>query len=91
VFLILSIFAVSLGWAYRARYLARLSPFAVILMPLVPLVLSVLSLLYVYAHRVIIGFTVLAFGLTAALIVLAVLEVILLAVALVMLAGQSTT
>jgi hypothetical protein len=40
---------------------------------------------------VIIGFTVIAFGLTAALIVLAVLEVILLAVALVMLAGQSTT
>ena len=91
VFLVLSIFAVSLGWAYRARYLARLSPFAVILMPLVPLVLSVLSLLYVYAHRVIIGFTVLAFGLTAALIVLAVLEVVLLAVALIMLAGQSTT
>jgi tetratricopeptide (TPR) repeat protein len=91
VFLVLSIFSISLGWAYRARYLARLSLFAVILMPLVPLVLSVLSLLYVHAHRVIIGFTVIAFGLTAALIVLAVLEVILLAVALIMLAGQSTT
>jgi hypothetical protein len=91
VFLILSIFAVSLGWAYRARYLARLSPFAVVLMPLVPLVLSVLSLLYVHAHRVIIGFSVIAFGLTPALIVLAVLELILLAVSLVMLAGQSAT
>jgi hypothetical protein len=91
VFLVLSIFAVSLGWAHRARYLARLSPFSVILMPLVPLVLSVLSLLYVHAHRIIIAFTVIAFGLTAALIVLAVLEVILLAVAFIMLAGQSTT
>lgn len=90
VFLILSIFALSLGWAYRARYLGRLSLFAVILMPLVPLVLSVLSLLYVHAHRVIIGFTVLAFGFTAALVVLAALQVVLLAVALVMLAGQST-
>ena len=91
VFLILSIFAMSLGWAYRARYLTRLSGVAVLLMPLVPLVLSVLSLLYVHAHRIIIGFAVIAFGLTPALIVLAVLEVILLAVALVMLAGQSTT
>jgi tetratricopeptide (TPR) repeat protein len=90
VFLILSIFALSLGWAFRARYFGRLSIFAVILMPLVPLVLSVLSLLYVHAHRVIIGFTVLAFGFSAALAVLAALQVILLAVALIMLAGQST-
>ncbi len=90
VFLILSIFALSLGWAFRARYFGRLSIFAVILMPLVPLVLSVLSLLYVHAHRVIIGFTVLAFGFSAALAVLAALQVILLAIALIMLAGQST-
>jgi hypothetical protein len=90
VFLILSIFSLSLGWAFRARYFGRLSLLAVILMPLVPLVLSVLSLLYVHAHRVIIGFTVLAFGFTAALAVLAALQVVLLVVALIMLAGQST-
>ncbi|MGD0724920.1 MAG: hypothetical protein ABSB63_05095 [Spirochaetia bacterium] len=90
VFLILSIFALSLGWAFRARYFGRLSLFAVILIPLVPLVLSVLSLLYVHAHRVIIGFTVLAFGFTAALVVLVALQVVLLVVALIMLAGQST-
>ena len=90
VFLILSIFALSLGWAFRARYFGKVSLFALILMPLVPLVLSVLSLLYVHAHRVIIGFTVLAFGFTAALAVLAALQVILLVVALIMLAGQST-
>jgi hypothetical protein len=90
VFLILSIFSLSLGWAFRARYFGRLSLTAVILMPLVPLVLSVLSLLYVHAHRVIIGFTVLAFGFTAALVVLAALQVVLLVVALIMLAGQST-
>jgi tetratricopeptide (TPR) repeat protein len=90
VFLILSIFALSLGWAFRARYFGRLSLFAVILIPLVPLVLSVLSLLYVHAHRVIIGFTVLAFGFTAALAVLVALQVVLFVVALIMLAGQST-
>jgi len=90
VFLILSIFSLSLGWAFRARYFGRLSFIAIIMMPLVPLVLSVLSLLYVHAHRVIIGFTVLAFGFTAALAVLAALQVVLLVVALIMLAGQST-
>lgn len=90
VFLILSIFSLSLGWAFRARYFGRLSLIAVIMMPLVPLVLSVLSLLYVHAHRVIIGFTVLAFGFAAALAVLAALQVVLLVVALIMLAGQST-
>lgn len=90
VFLILSIFSLSLGWAFRARYFGRMSLIAIIMMPLVPLVLSVLSLLYVHAHRVIIGFTVLAFGFTAALAVLAALQVVLLVVALIMLAGQST-
>ena len=90
VFLIISLFALALGWAFRARFLGRLSAFAVILIPLVPIVLAVLTLLYVHAHRVIIGFTVLAFGLTAALVVLAGLQMALLAVALVMLAGQST-
>ena len=90
VFLILSIFSLSLGWAFRARYFGRLSFIAIVMMPLVPLVLSVLSLLYVHAHRVIIGFTVLAFGFTAALAVLAALQVVLLVVALIVLAGQST-
>jgi len=90
VFLILSVFSLSLGWAFRARYFGKLSFVAVIMIPLVPLVLSVLSLLYVHAHRVVIGFAVLAFGFTAALVVLAALQVVLLVVALIMLAGQST-
>jgi hypothetical protein len=90
VFLIISLLALALGWAFRARFAGKLSAFAVILIPLVPLVLAVLTLLYVHAHRVIIGFTVLAFGFSAALVVLAGLQTALLAMALVMLAGQST-
>jgi hypothetical protein len=89
-FLILSIFAVTLGWGFRARYFGRMSPFGIILMQLVPVVLAVLSLLYVHAHRVIFGFAVLAFGFTTALIVLGVLQLILLSVSLVMMAGQTT-
>jgi hypothetical protein len=87
-FLVLSIFSLTLGWAFRART-ARMSPFAVILMPLVPIVLAMLSLLYVHAHRVVFAFAVLAFGFTTALVVLGALELVLLAAALVTMAGQS--
>jgi hypothetical protein len=89
-FLIISLFAVSLGWAFRARYPGRLPAIGVILMPLVPIVLALLSLLYLYGHRIVAGFIVLAFGLRVALIALALLQGLLLALSLVMLAGQST-
>ena len=89
-FLIISLFAVSLGWAFRARYPGRLPFIGVVLLPLVPIVLSLLTLLYLYGHRIVAGFIVLAFGLRVALIALALLQGILLALSLVMLAGQST-
>lgn len=88
-FLILSLLALPFGWAFRARSGGGASGLAVLLVPLVPIVLSVLTLLYVYAHRVVLGFVVLAFGFTAALVVGALLEFLLLAAALVVLAGQS--
>ena len=90
-FLILSLLALAMGWAFRARSGGRLGAFAAVLTPLVPLVFAVLSLLYLYAHRVALGFVVLAFGLTVAVIVGAVLQLVLLAAALVLLAGQSST
>jgi hypothetical protein len=58
-------------------------------MPLLPVVLALMSLLYLHAHRVIIGFTVIGFGLTVAFIALAALQLVLLAFSLVLLAGQS--
>ena len=90
-FLILSLLALSFGWAFRARYIGRLSGFAALLVPLVPIVLSVLTLLYVYAHRVILAFSVVAFGFTTAVVVGAVLEFVLLVAALFVLAGQSSS
>ncbi len=90
-FLIVSLLALPFGWAFRPRSSGGPLGFSVILIPLVPLVLSVLTLLYIYAHRVILGFTVLAYGFTAALVVGAALQFILLAAALVVLAGQSST
>jgi tetratricopeptide (TPR) repeat protein len=91
VFLILSLLALPFGWAFRPRATeGGTSGLAALLVPLVPIVLSVLTLLYVYAHRVILGFVILAFGFTPALIVGAILQFVLLAAALVVLAGQSS-
>jgi hypothetical protein len=89
-FFILSILAVSLGWAFRTRALGKLPASGIILLPLVPAVLALLSLLYLYAHQVVTGFAILSFGFTTALIILGVLQVVLLSVALVLLAGQTS-
>jgi tetratricopeptide (TPR) repeat protein len=89
-FLIVSLFALALGWAFRLRTVGRLPFFTAILTPLVPVVLAVLTMLYLYAHRVVAGLAVVAFGLSPALVVLAVLQAVLLAVSLVVLAGQTT-
>ena len=84
------LFAVSLGWAFRPRGGARVTAGSAVLVPLVPAVLAVLTLLYVHAQRVVAGFAVLAFGLPVALVVLGIVQLAVLAGALVLLAGQST-
>jgi hypothetical protein len=89
-FLIISILATALGWAMRVREGGRLPAAGIVLMPLLPVVLALMSLLYLHAHRVIIGFTVIGFGLTVAFVALAALQLVLLAVSLVLLAGQSS-
>jgi hypothetical protein len=61
----------------------------ILLLPLLPVFLALASLLYLHAHRVVVGFTVIDFGLTAAFIALAALQLILLSLSLVLLAGQS--
>ena len=90
-FLILSILCTAMGWSMRVRGGGRLPAIGVVLMPLLPVVLALMSLLYLHAHRVIIGFTVIGFGLTIAFIALAALQLVLLAFSLVLLAGQSST
>jgi tetratricopeptide (TPR) repeat protein len=88
-FLILSILCTAMGWSLRVRGGERLPAAGIVLMPLLPVVLALMSLLYLHAHRVIVGFAVIGFGLTAAFIALAALQLVLLAVSLVLLAGQS--
>ena len=89
-FLVLAFLSLSFGWAFRARYLGRPPLFAILFIPLVPVAAALASLLYVHAHRIVLGFVVLAFGLTAALIVGAAISLVLLAVALALTAGQAT-
>ena len=58
--------------------------------PLVPAAAALASLLYVHAHRIVLGFAVLAFGLVPALIVGAALALVLLVVSLLLTAGQAS-
>jgi lipid-A-disaccharide synthase-like uncharacterized protein len=88
-FLIISILSTALGWSMRVKDGARIPAIGIVLMPLLPVVLALMSLLYLHAHRVIVGFTVIDFGLTVAFIALAALQLILLSFSLVLLAGQS--
>ncbi len=90
IYLLVSMFAVALGWGFRARARGRLPVVGIILIPLIPVVCGVLTLLYVHAHRIVAGFAVLAFGLPTALVILGALQLLLLAGALVLLAGQTT-
>jgi len=89
-FLILSVLCTALGWSLRMRSAERPPALGVILLPLLPVALAFVSLLYLQAHRVIVGFAVLGFGLATAIVAMAVLQVVLLAVALALLAGQSS-
>jgi tetratricopeptide (TPR) repeat protein len=88
-FLIISILCVALGWAFRTRFPGKLPFGDVVLMPLVPAVMALFALLYLYAHRLIVGFTVLAAGFGTALVVVGALQLVLLAAALILMAGQS--
>jgi tetratricopeptide (TPR) repeat protein len=89
-FLVLSILCTAMGWALRMRSGGRLPAMGILLMPLLPVVLALMSLLYLHAHRVIIGFTVIGFGLSISFIVMGALQLVLLAFSLVLLAGQSS-
>jgi hypothetical protein len=89
-FLILSVLCVALGWAFRTRYPGKLPFGNILLLPLVPVVMALFALLYLYAHRIVIGFVVLASGFGVALAVIGALQVALLAAALVLMAGQSS-
>jgi hypothetical protein len=90
VFLVVSLFAVAFGWSLRGRWAGRAPALAYVAAPAVVAAVGILVKLYLYAHQVLLGFMVLSFDLRAAAIVLGALQLVLVAIALAVLAGQST-
>ena len=91
VFLTLSFFAMAFGWAFRARYLARPPLPLFIFAPLVPVVATLVSLMWVHAHKVLLGFVLLTAGFGAALAVCLIAELALLICSLLILSGQTAS
>ncbi len=89
-FLIISLFSVSLGWAYRTRYLDRPPALAFLFIPLFPLIVALLVSLYLSGLKVLFSFVLLIAGFTTALPAMLVLQGVLLIAALLILAGQRT-
>jgi tetratricopeptide (TPR) repeat protein len=91
VFLVVSLFAVAFGWSLRGRWTGRAPVLAYVAAPAVVAAVGILVKLYLYAHRVLLGFMVLSFDLRVAAIVFGALQLVLVAIALAVLAGQSTS
>lgn len=89
MFLVASLFAVAFGWSLRCRWSGRAPAPAWIAAPVIVAAAGILTQLFVYAHRVLLGFAVTSLSLTAAAVILGALELVLVAAALAALAGQS--
>jgi hypothetical protein len=87
-FLNLGLLAMGIGWSYRFVSMGRPPLLAYLALPVFPLVASLATSLYLRAHRILLGYTLLAWSFRPALIALAVLEGAILALMLVLLAAQ---
>ncbi|NBF40828.1 MAG: hypothetical protein GVY14_10470 [Spirochaetes bacterium] len=88
-FVILSFFALAAGWAWRTRYIARPPILVLAVLPALPFILSIVTTLYHYLHRVLLGVIVPLGGFTELIIATVLIEALLLLVSLAVLAGQS--
>jgi hypothetical protein len=87
-FLNLGLLAMGIGWSYRFVSLGRPPFLAYLALPVFPLVASLTTSLYLRAHRILLGYALLAWRFRMALIALVVLEGVILALMLILLAGQ---
>ncbi len=90
-FVILSFFAVAAGWAWRTRYIARPPIPVLALLPALPFILSIVTALYHYLHRALLGVIVPLGGFTELIIATVLIQALLLLVSLAVLAGQSAS
>jgi hypothetical protein len=87
-FLNLGLLAMALGWGYRLLSPRRPAA-AWLAIPLFPVGFALLALVYLNAHRILAAFALNSWGFRPALVGLAVLQGAILAVMLIVLAGQS--
>jgi hypothetical protein len=87
-FLNLGLLAMAVGWSYRFVSVGRRPVLAYLFLPVFPVAASLLYSLYLRAHRILLGYALLAWQFRTALIALGVLEGVILAAMLVSLAGQ---
>jgi tetratricopeptide (TPR) repeat protein len=87
-FMILSIFAVGLGWRLRSRYERRPPIAALLLVPLVPFVFHLLTQAYSYWNQVLFGFLLLSAGFVVSALLFLFFQSVFLVLALFFLAGQ---
>ena len=90
LFLVVSLLAVSMGWANRARYLGRPPLLTYVMIPVLPFLVSNVIDLLVHAHRILLGFIFVTLSFTVALVLLIALQAVLLVISLLVLAGQIT-
>jgi len=87
-FLNLGLLAMAVGWSYRFVSMGRRPVLAYLFLPVFPVAASLTCSLYLRAHRILLGYALLAWQFRTALIALAVLEGVIMASLLVALAGQ---
>jgi hypothetical protein len=88
LFLILSLLCISIGWAYRARYLDRPPLVTYLIMPVTPLVNAIIISLIIYFHKILLGYILATAGFAIALIALIIMEFVLFIISLLILSGQ---
>ncbi len=87
-FLILSLFGISIGWFFRARYISKPPFFTYLFIPFLPVIVFMFVTMYGLGNRILFSFLTLMSGFIPALSVMIVVQAILLFFAIVFVAGQ---
>ncbi len=87
-FLILSLFGISIGWFFRARYISNPPLFTYVFIPFLPVIVFMFVTMYEFGNKIMFSFLTLVLGFVSALVIMVVLQMILLFFAIIFVAGQ---
>jgi hypothetical protein len=88
LFLILAVLGIAMGWSYRNRYLGRPPLLMYLLIAAAPVIMVVITELFLYAHEIIINFFLLSLNFVYAAVFLFLIEALALIISLFVLSGQ---